>query len=284
MSTPVQIKKPASVVGSRSESRFKKTTGFIYREYGAPTVSVALLFIIWQVAVEAFHVPSYFLPAPLKIINVMIAKSHILATNSWVTIYEILIGFSLSVIVGIPVAILITYSKTMEKALYPLLVGAQTIPKVAIAPLFVVWFGFGTLPKVLLTFLIAFFPIVVDSVVGFRSLRSEMIDLGKTMGASVWQMFERIKLPQAMPSIFGGLKIALTLAVVGAIVAEFVGADKGLGYLLVLANGNLDMPMLFATLIVLTIIGVISYYLIDIVESLAIPWHVSKQQEAKSRH
>ncbi len=179
------------------------------------------------------------------------------------TLYEILLGFGLSVVIGVPLAVLMTYSRTIERALYPLLVGSQTIPKVALAPLFMVWLGFGLAPKILMTFMIAFFPIVIGAVIGLVTIEQELIYVARSMGASNWQLFWKVRLRHALPSLFGGLKVAITLAVVGAIVAEFVGADKGLGYIIQVANGHLDTPLLLAAVVVVSAIGIALYLLVE---------------------
>jgi NitT/TauT family transport system permease protein len=186
----------------------------------------------------------------------------------------------LSVVVGITLAVMISISRVFEKSLYPLLVGSQAIPKLALAPLFVVWFGFGLLPKVLMTFLIAVFPIVVSTVQGLASVETELEYLARSMGLGQYRTFRMIRLYRALPAIFAGLKVAITLAVVGAVVGEFVGSDRGLGTLLLRAIGMVNTPLLFAALFVLTVLGVVLFACIELLERLAIPWHVS--QRAKS--
>jgi NitT/TauT family transport system permease protein len=189
------------------------------------------------------------------------------------------LGFALSIVVGVPLALAIFLWPPFARSVYPLLVSSQAIPKAAVAPLFVVWFGFGLLPKVLIAFLIAFFPIVINTVVGLASLEPEKIQLARSMGFGPSKIFFKIRLPSALPAIFGGLKIAITLAVVGAIVGEFVGGDSGLGYLLMQANGSMDTPLLFAGLVGLTLIGVALFLLVELAERLAIPWHTSARGE-----
>ncbi len=174
---------------------------------------------------------------------------------------------------------LIAYSRLVESFVYPLLVFSQSIPKIAIAPLFVVWFGFGIFPKVISAFLLGFFPVVVATVMGFKSIETDMIDLARSMRASRWQMFLKFSLPQALPSIFSGLKVSATLAVVGAVVGEFVGSNSGIGYVLQIANGNFDLPLMFAALFVLSMMGVILFALVDLAEKLMIPWHQSRRAD-----
>jgi NitT/TauT family transport system permease protein len=167
----------------------------------------------------------------------------------------------------------------VERTIYPLIVFLQIVPKIAIAPLFIIWFGFGFTPKLLLVFLLSFFPIVVAAIAGFKSIDEETMELARSTGASEWMIFRKIRLPHAMPSIFTGLKVAAALSSTAAVVAEFVASDKGLGYLLLQYNGDLETPMVFATIIVLSVVGLIVYYLVELIEKLAIPWHVSQRGE-----
>jgi NitT/TauT family transport system permease protein len=162
------------------------------------------------------------------------------------------------------------YSEWFRRSIYPILLTAQVLPKVALAPLFIVWFGFGLLPKVLMTFLISFFPIVIDTLTGLNSVRPESLMLVRSMGGSRWQAFWKIRLPSALPSIFGGFKVAITFAVVGTIVAEFVGSDHGLGYILVLARGNLDTVTVFAAILWLIAIGFLFYFAVEVAERVAL--------------
>jgi len=224
--------------------------------------------VIWQVVTVVFSIPRYLLPSPLQVGEEMVDKAYLLMVHGLVTLSEILLGFALSVVVAVPLAVVMTYSRTIERALYPLLVGSQTIPKVALAPLFMVWLGFGLAPKILMTFMIAFFPIVIGAVIGLVTIELELIYVARSMGASNWQLFWKVRLRHALPSLFGGLKVAITLAVVGAIVAEFVGADKGLGYLIQVANGHLDTPLLLAAVVVISVIGIALYLIVEQFELL----------------
>src|SRR4029077_16771643 len=182
----------------------------------------------------------------------------------------IIIGFGVAVLVGIPAATLMIYSEWFRRSVYPILLTAQVLPKVALAPLFIVWFGFGLLPKVLMTFLISFFPIVIDTLTGLNSVRPESLMLIRSMGGSRWQAFWKIRLPTALPSIFGGFKVANTFAVVGTIVAEVVGSYHGLGYILVLARGNLDTVTVFAAILWLIAIGFLFYFAVEVAERFCV--------------
>ncbi|MCL4459635.1 MAG: ABC transporter permease [Chloroflexi bacterium] len=244
-----------------------------------PVWAMVGILVIWQIGVMVFGVPEYLLPAPSRIVVRVITEGGYLFRHTLVSIREILLGFALSIAVGIPTAVIIVYSRPLERTIYPVLVSFQTVPKVAVAPLFIIWFGFGILPKILVAFLIAFFPIVIDTVVGLRSVEPEMLYLVRSMGANPLETFFKIRFPNALPNIFAGLKVAITLAVVGAIVGEFVGADAGLGYVLVVANGYLDTVMVFATIAILALVGIILFEIIDILEKAVLPWHVSQRIE-----
>jgi NitT/TauT family transport system permease protein len=244
-----------------------------------PVLLIVALLVLWDLIIRIFKIPPYLIPTPGSVVEQIAAQWPLLLKESAVTTWATLGGFVLSIVFGIPVAMLIAWSRVIESFVYPLLVFSQSIPKIAIAPLFVVWFGFGIIPKIISAFLLGFFPVVVSTVMGFKSVEPDMIDLARSMGASRWKLFWRISLPQALPSIFAGLKVCITLAVVGAVVGEFVGSNSGIGYLLQKANGNFDLPLMFAGLVVLSMIGVVLFILIDVVERLMIPWHASQRAD-----
>jgi NitT/TauT family transport system permease protein len=239
-----------------------------------PLITLAVLVVAWEAAVKLFQVPAFILPAPTDVWKVGVANAATLAEHGAITTGATLAGFALSVIIGIPLAILIVSSRTLEGIIYPLLVTSQMIPKVAIAPLFVVWFGFGQMPKVLIAFLIAFFPVVIDAVVGLESPDSELLQLMRSMGASKQDMFRKVRIPHAIPNIFGGFKVAMTLAVVGTIVGEFVASNSGIGYLLLVATGSMNTALLFAGIVILMAIGIVLFYAVEILERIVAPWHV----------
>ncbi len=231
----------------------------------------------WELGVRVGNVPNYLLPPPSAIAERMVQDIGSILYHTAATTLEVMIGFALAIVVSIPLAAALAQMRTVERMLYPVLVASQTIPKVAIAPLLVVWFGFGLAPKVLIAFLICFFPIVVDSLIGFRSAPKEVSWLARSMGTTRWQNFINFQIPAALPHIFAGIKVASTLAIVGAIVGEFVAADRGLGYQLIVANGALDVTLSFTVLVVLSLLGVLLYALVDMVERWALPWHVSQR-------
>jgi NitT/TauT family transport system permease protein len=240
-----------------------------------PTILLFVIFLLWEMATTVFKIPTYLVPSPQQVIGQLLKQWPRLLSESWVTTGAAIAGFALSVVVGVPIAMLIAYSRTVEGYIYPLLVFSQSIPKIAVAPLFVVWFGFGIVPKIICAFLLAVFPIVVATVTGFKSVEPDLLDLARSMRVGRLKTFWFIALPHSLPHIFSGFKVSITLVVVGAVVGEFVGSNSGLGYVLQIANGNFDLPLMFAALVVLSVIGVILFGLVDLVERLMIPWHPS---------
>lgn len=241
-----------------------------HRAWLTPCLSLFLCLAIWEAAVRYFAVPVYLLPAPSVIAHKLVVSYPLFLAATMNSVVAITVGFGLAVLVGIPAATLMIYSEWFRRGVYPVLLTAQVLPKVALAPLFIVWFGFGLLPKILMTFLISFFPIVIDSLTGLNSVRPESLMLIRSMGGTRWQSFWKVRLPGALPSMFGGFKVAITFAVVGTIVAEFVGSDNGLGYVLVLARGNLDTVTVFAAILWLVAIGFLFYFAVELAERFCI--------------
>jgi NitT/TauT family transport system permease protein len=243
------------------------------RSFFVACVTALAFLLIWEGAVRVFNVQHYLLPPPSVIIVDFFDNWRRVVQSSWITTGNMVLGFLLSVVVGIPLAMALAYSPFFERSVYPIVVFLQIVPKIAIAPLFIIWFGFGMMPKVLLVFLLTFFPIVINAVVGFKSVEPGVMELARSTGASAFRTFIKIQFPSALPSIFTGLKVAAALASTAAVVAEFVASDNGLGYLIVTYNGQLMTSMVFATIIVLGVIGLAFYYLIELFERLLLPWH-----------
>jgi NitT/TauT family transport system permease protein len=260
----------ASVARRRAERAARARVSAVL----APTAVVVALLVLWEVGTRAFGVPVFLLPPPSAIVAAMVKHASLLAVASGVTTIEIVLGFALSIAVGVPLALMIFLWPAFARAVLPLLISSQAMPKVAVAPLLLVWFGFGLMPKVLIAFLIAFFPVVINTAVGLAAIEPEKIFLARSMGLGGWDTFFKIRLPDALPAIFAGLKISITLAVVGAVVGEFVGGDAGLGYLLMVANGSMDTQLLFAGIVCLTILGVALYLVVELTEWLVIPRHI----------
>jgi NitT/TauT family transport system permease protein len=247
-----------------------------------PLLTAIALLCLWELAVRVEDIGVWLLPRPSAVIVACFTKAPLLLPAAFVTTLEILEGFALSVVVGLAMAIAIVSNRVVEESLYPLLVATQVVPKIAIAPLLIIWFGYGLPPKVMMSFLISFFPIVVDSIVGLKSVELGKIQLVQSMGASSWQIFTKIRLPSALPNILGGMKIASTFAVVGALVGEYIGADQGLGRVILVANGNFDTVTVFASITYLTVIGVALFLAVEALEWFLIPWHVSLRADNSS--
>jgi NitT/TauT family transport system permease protein len=250
-------------------------TAWFGKRGGALAIFV-LLFVIWEVAVRVTGVKEYLLPPPSKVWTEFWKRHAIVSAGAWVTTQEILAGYALAVVVSIPLALAVAYSRFMEQAVYPVIVFLQIVPKIAIAPLFIIWFGFGFTPKLLLVFLLSFFPIVIASIAGFRAIDPEIMDFVHTTGAGGLRAFAKVRLPYALPEIFTGLKVGAAISATAAVVAEFVASDRGLGYLLLQYNGDLNTQMVFATVMVLGAIGLVVYFAVELLERLVIPWHASQ--------
>ncbi len=247
-----------------------------------PLWLILMLLVLWDIVVRVFKIPPYLVPPPMQVVKALGAEWPMLLSQSLPTLYATLGGFAASALIGVPIAMWIAYSRTVESFVYPLLVFSQSIPKVAIAPLFVVWFGFGIVPKVIAAFLLGFFPVVVSTVQGFKSIEPEVIDLARSMGANPLKIFLKFRLPQALPSIFSGLKVSVTLAVVGAVVGEFVGSNSGIGFVLQRATGTFDLPLMFAALVVLSTMGVLLFLVVELVERWMMPWHASQRHDMQA--
>lgn len=245
-----------------------------------PVALLVACFVVWWAITAAGLVAPYLVPSPGTTLRTIAEKSDYLWQNTWVTLYETVLGFVIAAAVGVLAAVLMVYSATVEKTLYPILLFAQVIPKIAIAPLFVVWLGFGMSPKIVVAVLIAFFPVVISMVAGLRAVDPEMLQLAATMSAGPAQTFAKIRFPASLPHLFSGLKVAVTLAVTGAVVGEFVGSNKGLGYVILQANGNMDTPMLFAGLLIMSLIGVVLFVIVELAEKFLLPWHAGRRTDA----
>ena len=238
-------------------------------------LSAVIVFGLWEAIARGFKFPAYLLPPPSLIFAELAQRMPRIMQHAGVTTTSMLLGYALGIAVALPLAMALAYSRLFEATIYPAVVFLQIMPKIAIAPLFIIWFGFGMLPKVLLVFLLTFFPIVVSAVAGFKSCDPDIIELARATGASRLRLFLKVRFPSALPEIFTGLKVAAALASTAAVVAEFVSSDSGLGYLLLTFNGELLTSMVFGTIIVLGVIGLALYYAVELLERILIPWHVA---------
>ena len=234
-------------------------------------------FLIWEAWVRIAGVPTYFLPAPSAIFLEIIQNPSWYARHSAYTVGACLLGFFLALIIGIIAAIGIVYSKILENTLYTFLVSLNSIPKIALAPLFIIWMGTNLSSKVAISGLIALFAIVIDTVLGLRSVDPDVLEMTKSMRASPLQVLWKIRFPTALPAMFAGMKVAISLALVGAIAGEFVASNVGLGYVILTAQGMMQTSRVFAAIVLLGILGTLLFYLVSLVEHFAVPWHVSQR-------
>lgn len=238
------------------------------------------LLVLWQVTIWVFQPPSFIIPDPISIGWALIDNPVTYLINAYYTAANTLIGFGLSVIIGFGLALGIVYSRFLEATIYTTLVAINSMPKVALAPLFVIWMGTGHTSKIAMAFLIAIFAIVIDAVLGLRSLDPEIIDLSRSMRASPFKLLWKIRIPHALPSLFAGMKVAIGLSLVGVLVGEFVSAQRGMGYLIMAAQGAFDTPRVFAAILILSVMGTLFFRMIEFIERRAIPWHVSQRSVA----
>ncbi len=237
-----------------------------------PLLGVAVMLALWQAYVSTFGVNRIVLPGPVDIAHAAAANWALLMRETWPTFFESVLGFALAVAIGIPVAVCVASSRMLNLTLYPILIATQSVPKVAVAPIILVWFGLGLQSKLVIAFLVAFFPIVVDTAAGMRQTPAGLIELARSLRASRLQIFIKVQFPAALPSIFGGAKVAVTLAVIGAVIGEFVGSLNGLGNLLLTANSQLDSPLAWAALVWLSVLGIVLFAAVVLVERLVMPW------------
>ncbi|HAM55031.1 MAG TPA: ABC transporter permease [Candidatus Rokubacteria bacterium] len=244
-----------------------------------PTGVLLGTLVVWEIAWRIFNVPRFVVPLPSGILAETWAWRGYLLTHSWVTLYETLAGFALSIAVGTPLAVMLVYSPVLRSALYPLLVVTQAVPKVAIAPVLLLLLGAGEVSKVVIAFLVAFFPIVVNTATGLAATPPELLDLSRSYRASRLKTFIKVRFPMALPFFFSGLKVAVTLSVIGAVVGEFVGSDKGLGYVIVSATSYWKSNLAFAAMLLLSVMAVGLFGLVELVERLVCPWYALAREQ-----
>ncbi|HEY4251464.1 MAG TPA: ABC transporter permease [Roseomonas sp.] len=236
---------------------------------------------LWELAVRGFELPSYLLPAPSEVAGVMAEKAWLLLDQLQYTAFAAVTGFLIAGIIALTLGALIAASPAVERVLYVWLVVFHAIPKVVVAPLLLVWIGFGLKSSIIFVVVFTFFPMLVNTVTGLRSADPDLLLLTRSMGGSTWQTLRTIRLPSALPSIMSGIKVSITLAPLGAVIGEFVASNKGLGHMLIQSVGSLEVPTAFAAVVVVSMLGIITWYLADYLERLAIPWHASQRGRAE---
>jgi NitT/TauT family transport system permease protein len=247
-----------------------KPTALIIRL--SPWLFTIVLLVVWEASCRIFKIPTFFLPPPTAIAQAFVDYSGPLARNSWITLETTLIGFALAVGFGMLLGLLVGWSRTIYAGLYPLMIGFNAIPKVALVPILVLWFGIGFIPAVLTAFLISFFPIVVNVATGLATIEPELEDVLKALGASKLDIMRKVGIPRTLPYFFGSLKVAITLAFVGSVISESVASNNGIGNLMLQAQAQFQVPLIFAGLVVLAIEGIAMYTAMAILERRMTGW------------
>ena len=237
-----------------------------------PLAGVVLIVALWALACWLISIPTVVLPSPDKVLRALIVRGDLLLDESWITLKETLYGFLLALVVGLPLAVAVANSRPLNLMFYPLLIALQSVPKVALAPMILVWLGTGLESKLAIVWLVAFFPIIVDTAAGLRATPKELLELAHSLNASPLQIFVKVQLPAALPFVVTGAKVAITLAVIGAVIGEFVGSSEGLGFLLLSATSQLDTPLAFAALLALSVLGIFVYALVGMGEKMMSSW------------
>lgn len=243
-----------------------------------------LLLAVWELGVRISGVQPFLLPAPSVVFADLVRRPAWYAAHAYYTLLETFLGFALAVGVGIVMAVGVVYSRIVERTLFTILVTLNAVPKIAVAPLFIIWLGTDLSPKVAIAMLVALFPVVIDTVLGLRSVDPDMLDLARSFRASRLQILWKIRSPCALPSLFAGLKVGISLAFIGAIVGEFIAAQNGLGFVVVSSQATFDTTRMFAAILLLAVLGLLLFYLIEFLENLLLPWHVSRRRGQRGVH
>ncbi|WP_217572017.1 ABC transporter permease [Mesorhizobium sp. GbtcB19] len=257
---------------SRPESRLASSWSAATGSWLPAVILLLATIMAWEAVVRIFAISAFIIPAPSEIAQSLVAQWATLMQATLVTAGEILFGFLVSVVVGIAIALVIVRFDWLGRALYPLVVLFQNVPKVALAPIFILWFGYGLAPKIGLILVIAFFPVTLSMLAGMQSVDRSLLSLMNSVGASRTQILFRIRVPHSLPNLMAGTKIAATLSVIGAIVGEFAGASDGLGYVIQFASTQLDTALVFAALLLVSVLGIAFYYAAEILERIVVPW------------
>ncbi len=245
-----------------------------------PLAVVLALLAAWEAASIVSRFPTYVLPRPSQIARELLHPGSLFWTHTWITLQETLIGFVIGSLVGLTLAIAIVLSPLIRRSIYPLIVLFQTVPKIVLAPIFIIWFGYGLLPKEMLVVVLAFFPVTVDAIHGLTSMDPTLVDLLHSVSASRWEILWKIQLPHSTPHIFSGLKVASTLSVIGAIVGEWAGANGGLGFLILSSSAQLETVRMFSGVVAVSIIGLLLFYAVSRLEDWLLPW----REKVEVRH
>jgi NitT/TauT family transport system permease protein len=252
-------------------------------DFGPSLVVMIAAVVVWEIVCDVLRVPEWLLPAPSRIWAETLVLAPVLPGHIYATLAAIVGGFFIAIIVAVPLAIAIVYTPFLRRVIYPPLLMFQSVPKVAIAPLILMWLGFGLGTNMFIAATVAFFPIVVNTASGLGAVEAELLDLTRSFDAPKRRVFWKLRLPWAMPYFFSAQKVAITFAVIGAVVAEFIGADKGLGYLILASSGAMNTAAMFSVLVILSIIGILCFYAVVLGERLLCPWYLPAEESSESR-
>lgn len=252
------------------------------RGYWAAMATIVGLVVFWEFAAKMAGVPVWLLPAPGAILEALWEWRAHAPRHLWATFYAVVGGFFLAIAVGVPLAVAIVYSPFVRKIAYPILLVFQSVPKVAMAPLLLLYLGYGVQTNVTVAAIVAFFPIVINTVTGLESVEPELLQLSRALDAGALRIFWKVRLPWALPYIFSALKVAVSLAVIGAVVAEFVGSDRGLGYSIVTASSNMNTALVFGIMALLSLMGILAFYTVWFIETFTCPWYQPQEQREQA--
>ncbi len=270
-----------SVASGRSWSRLALER---IRSWAIPVLILGALVGAWELWVQVGEVPKWQLPAPSAIGRELVGSRALLWDNTLVTLEEVALGFLVALAAGVALAAAIAYSRILERSIYPIVIASQTIPIIAIAPLLLIWVGYGVTPKVIVVALISFYPIAVNTVDGLKAVDPDMVNMMRALGASRWQVFTKLQIPTSLPFMFSGIKIGISVSVIAAVIGEWVGGSAGLGYLITYSQPLFLTARVFAAIVVLSVMGMSLFALASLAEHLLLPWyHTEKQAKALGR-
>ncbi|HEX2912048.1 MAG TPA: ABC transporter permease [Chloroflexia bacterium] len=275
--TREQVQKAQPV--NREKSRLTYRSSLMLKRYGPAVLLLILLLAGWQLYTVVSGIRATVLPGPWRVLEALVNFWDVIYDNLLYTLYETVVGFGVALVAGFAFAMLLDSSSVLRRAVYPLLVASQTIPLVAIAPLLIIWFGYDIVPKILVVWLVCFFPIVVAGVDGFASTDPEITRLFKSMNATRWQIFWKLRLPSALPFLFSGIRIAITYSVAGAILGEYVGAEKGLGIFIQRSKNSFRNDLIFAAVLVTAVVSVLLFVLVSVIQHRVMPWYFKMREK-----
>lgn len=253
--------------------------GMAIRESVWAIFTFILLFGVWELLCRILEVPEWLLPSPIRIAEEVWRQRSLIPPHLFTTAYEVVLGFTLAVTMGVSIAVIIVVSPFARKIIYPLLLLLQSVPKVALAPILLLWMGYGIESKVLLAAITAFFPIIINTSTGMQAVPKEMLELTRSFRSPVLKVFWKVRLPNAMPYLFGGMKVAIPLALIGAVVGEFVGSDRGLGYLILTYSSTMNTALVFGVMFMLALLGITLFYAVVLTERICCPWYSQESED-----